>query len=170
MLAPAIISVRNYGAIAPGNRPFLNAALCSSPMYPPAALSIEHRMHRCGNCCTETLHCTDQERPGRSKGGAPRSKSIMAMIAGGNHTTIPRRGLLRCPISSSALKSLRQLSTAATRSARFICHRQRSHRSPLPRFFRVFLAGTRKTPAGGKYIIFRPIKKGAVFTAPFKWS
>ena len=40
--------------------------------------------------------------------------------------------LLRCPISSSALNSLRQLSTAATRSARFLCHRQRSHRSPQP--------------------------------------
>ena len=47
--------------------------------------------------------------------------------------------LLRCPISSSALNSLRQLSTAATRSARFLCHRQRSHRSPPAAFFGSFL-------------------------------
>ena len=39
--------------------------------------------------------------------------------------------LLRYPISSSAFKSLRQLSTAATRSPPFLCHRQRSGRSPI---------------------------------------
>ena len=108
-------------------------------------------MFWCGNNSTETFFRTDQKRPGGSKGGAPRSESKIAMIAGGNHTTIPRRGLLRCPISSSALKSLRQLSTAATRSARLLCHWQRSLHSPLAGFFRVFLAGTRKTPAGGNY-------------------
>ena len=37
--------------------------------------------------------------------------------------------LLRCPTSSSALKSLRHLSTAATRSGRSSRHRRRSHRS-----------------------------------------
>ena len=38
--------------------------------------------------------------------------------------------LLRCPAASLALKSLPHLPTAATRSGRFLCHRQRSHRSP----------------------------------------
>ena len=38
--------------------------------------------------------------------------------------------LLRCPISSSPFKRLRQPSTAATRSGCFIRHRRRSHRSP----------------------------------------
>ena len=41
-------------------------------------------------------------------------------------------GRLRCPISSLALKSLRQLSTAAHRSGRFFRHRRRSLRSPFP--------------------------------------
>ena len=40
---------------------------------------------------------------------------------------------LRCPISSSTFKSLRQLSTAAHRSGRFFRHRRRSHRSPSHR-------------------------------------
>ena len=35
---------------------------------PPAALSVEHRMFRCGNNGTEILHCTNQKRPGGSKG------------------------------------------------------------------------------------------------------
>ena len=39
---------------------------------------------------------------------------------------------MRCPTSSSALKSHRQLSTAATRSGRFTRHRRRSHRFPIP--------------------------------------
>ena len=51
--------------------------------------------------------------------------------------------LLRCPISSSALNSLRQLSTAATRSARFLCHRQRSQRSPSRFLWFVSCAATR---------------------------
>ena len=38
--------------------------------------------------------------------------------------------LLRCPKKSSGLRFSSIFSTAATRSARFICHRQRSHRSP----------------------------------------
>ena len=38
--------------------------------------------------------------------------------------------LLRCPIKSSGLRFSSILSTAATRSGRFICHRQRSPRSP----------------------------------------
>jgi len=38
--------------------------------------------------------------------------------------------LLRCPISSSAFKSLRQLSTAATRSPPSSRHRRQSARSP----------------------------------------
>jgi len=40
--------------------------------------------------------------------------------------------LLRCPIKSSYHSGGSILSTAATRSARCICRRQRSHRSPLP--------------------------------------
>ena len=39
--------------------------------------------------------------------------------------------LLRCPIKSSGLRLSSILSTAATRSGRFIRHRLRSHRSPL---------------------------------------
>ena len=39
--------------------------------------------------------------------------------------------LLWCPAASSAFKSLPHLPTTATRSGRFICHRQRSHRSPV---------------------------------------
>ena len=39
--------------------------------------------------------------------------------------------LLRCPIKSSHREGCSILSTAATRSARFICRWQRSHRSPL---------------------------------------
>ena len=39
--------------------------------------------------------------------------------------------LLRYPISSLPTVRLRQLSTAATRSGRFICHRQCSRRSPV---------------------------------------
>ena len=39
--------------------------------------------------------------------------------------------LLRYPIKSSGLRFSLILSTAATRSAPFICHRQRSHRSPV---------------------------------------
>ena len=42
-------------------------------------------------------------------------------------------GRLRCPISSSAFISHRQLSTAAHRSGRFFRHRRRSHRSPSHR-------------------------------------
>ena len=42
-------------------------------------------------------------------------------------------GRLRCPISSSAFRSHRQLSTAAHRSGRFFRHRRRSHRSPSHR-------------------------------------
>ena len=38
--------------------------------------------------------------------------------------------LLRCPIKSSGLRLSSILSTAATRSGRFIRHRRRSHRSP----------------------------------------
>ena len=38
--------------------------------------------------------------------------------------------LLRCPTSAFGDKTPWHLSTAATRSARFLCHRQRSHRSP----------------------------------------
>ena len=38
--------------------------------------------------------------------------------------------LLRCPIKSSGLRFSSILSTAATRSGRFICHWQRSPRSP----------------------------------------
>ena len=40
------------------------------------------------------------------------------------------RALLRYPKKSSGLRFPSIFSTAATRSARFICHRQRSHRSP----------------------------------------
>ena len=40
------------------------------------------------------------------------------------------RFLLRCPKKSSGLRYSLIFSTAATRSARFFCHRQRSHRSP----------------------------------------
>ena len=38
--------------------------------------------------------------------------------------------LLRYPAASLPTVRLRHLPTAATRSGRFICHRQRSHRSP----------------------------------------
>ena len=38
--------------------------------------------------------------------------------------------LLRCPTYSLPLKRLCHLSTAATHSPRFVCHRQRSVRSP----------------------------------------
>ena len=38
--------------------------------------------------------------------------------------------LLRCPIKSSGLRFFSILSTAATHSGRFICHRQRSPHSP----------------------------------------
>ena len=41
--------------------------------------------------------------------------------------------LLRCPASSSATVRRPHLPTAATRSARFICRWQRSHRSPPAR-------------------------------------
>ena len=46
--------------------------------------------------------------------------------------------LLRCPISSSAFKSLPHLSTAATRSGRFIC-RQAALPS-LPSSFHIYLS------------------------------
>jgi len=39
--------------------------------------------------------------------------------------------LLRCPIKSSGLRFSSILSTAATRSSPFLCHRQRSGRSPI---------------------------------------
>jgi len=39
--------------------------------------------------------------------------------------------LLRCPIKSSGLRFSSILSTAATRSPPFLCHRQRSGRSPI---------------------------------------
>ena len=48
-----------------------------------------------------------------------------------------RFGLLRCLTSSSATERLPLLSTAATRSARCICHWQRSHRSPSHRQVRI---------------------------------
>ena len=58
----------------------------------------------------------------------PSASAVKLALIARSHPA-PLGDLLRCPTSSSALKSLPYLSTAATRSARFICRRQRSHRS-----------------------------------------
>ena len=73
-------------------------------------------------------------------------------IASGNRSLIyafvRSAFLLRCPIKSSHHGGCLILSTAATRSVRFFCHRQRSLRSPMPLSLVTFLCGHKKvTPA-----------------------
>ena len=55
--------------------------------------------------------------------------------------------LLRCPVCALATVRLRCTPTAATRSARFLCRRQRSHRSPpQPASLVSFLPGQERYP------------------------
>ena len=73
-------------------------------------------------------------------------------IASGNrsliHAFVRSAFLLRFPIKSSHHGGCLILSTAATRSVRFFCHRQRSLRSPMPSSLVTFLYGHKKvTPA-----------------------
>ena len=73
-------------------------------------------------------------------------------IASGNRSLIyafvRSAFLLRCPIKSSHHGGCLILSTAATRSVRFYCHRQRSLRSPMPLSLVTFLCGHKKvTPS-----------------------
>ena len=59
--------------------------------------------------------------------------------------------LLRCPIKSSGLRWSSILSTAATRSAPFIRHRRRSHRSPS---WMIGLPDTPMSSKGQKNFVF----------------
>jgi len=55
--------------------------------------------------------------------------------------------LLRCPVCALATVRLRCTQTAATRSGRSSCHRQRSPRSPDSHWLRQFKSAQRKKSA-----------------------